>query len=488
MVKPLVIITGMTYFRIRSGSSNSSIYQFFQDLKEAIAGSERDFTRIPLRKAILLLSIPMVLEMIMESVFALADIFFVSRLGAEAVATVGITESLMTIIYAIGIGLSVGTTALVSRRIGEKRPGEAAVAAVQAIFTGLVVSLLFSVTGIFFARDLLGLMGASEATVEMGYMYPAIMLGGNGVIMLLFIINAVFRSSGDAAISMRILWFANILNIILDPLLIFGLGPFPELGVRGAAVATNTGRGIAVIYQLYLLGKGRYRVKVRANQVVIRIKEMVKLVKLSLGAIGQYIIATSSWIFLVWVVTSLGEDVVAGYTVAIRIIMFVLLPSWGMANAAATLVGQNLGANKPERAERSAWVVGIGNMVFLGLVSVIFIAIPGAFIGFFIDGVAEPVVFQSGVTCLRVVSFGFLIYAMGMVMINSINGAGDTATPVWINFIAFWLIEIPLAYLFTHVMELHINGVCYAILIGEAALTFIAIEVFRRGKWKLKKV
>jgi len=426
--------------------------------------------------------------MIMESVFALVDIFFVSRLGAEAVATVGITESLMTIIYAIGMGLSVGTTALVSRRIGEKRPEQASVAAVQAIFTGVVVSLLFSATGIFFAKDLLRLMGASETTIETGYLYPAIMLGGNGVIMLLFIINAVFRSSGDAAISMRVLWFANVLNIVLDPLLIFGWGPFPELGVTGAAAATNIGRGVAVIYQLYLLGRGRYRVKVKTAQIVIRMKETIRLVKLSLGAIGQNLIATSSWVFLVWVVTSLGEEVVAGYTIAIRVVMFVLLPSWGMANAAATLVGQNLGAQKPERAERSAWVVGIGNMVFLGLVSIIFIAIPDSFIGFFVNGANEPVVLRSGTTCLRMISFGFLVYAMGMVMVNSINGAGDTSTPVWINFIAFWLMEIPLAYLFTGVFDLHINGVCYAILIGESALTFISMAIFRRGRWKLKMV
>jgi putative MATE family efflux protein len=478
----------MSPFSIRSRFSKSAFLDFLSDLKEAIGGSERDFTQIPISKAILLLSIPMVLEMIMESVFALVDIFFVSRIGAEAVATVGITESLMTVVYAIGIGFSVGTTALVSRRIGEKRPEEASVAAVQAIFTGLLVSLLFSAVGIFYAKDLLRLMGASTGTVETGYMYPAIMLGGNAVIMLLFIINAVFRSSGDAAISMRVLVIANLLNIILDPLFIFGIGPFPEMGVKGAAVATTIGRGTAVLYQLYLLGKGKYRVKVRARQIVIKFHEMVKLVKLSLGAIGQYIIATSSWIFLVWVVTSLGEEVVAGYTIAIRIIMFVLLPSWGMANAAATLVGQNLGAQRPERAERSAWIVGIGNMVFLGLVSIVFIVIPGAFIGFFINGTQEPVVMESGITFLRVVSFGFMVYAMGMVMVNSINGAGDTATPIWINFIAFWLLEIPLAFLFTHVLDLRINGICYSILIGESTLTLIAMAVFAKGRWKTKQV
>lgn len=478
----------MLYSKTNSKFSSSLLRQFFRDLREAIGGSEKDFTQIPLSKAILLLSIPMVLEMIMESVFALVDIFFVSRLGSEAIATVGITESLMTIIYAIGIGLSVGTTALVSRRIGEKKPEQAAVAAVQAIFAGIVVSVLFSAIGIFFAKDLLRLMGASEATVEMGYMYPTIMLGGNVVIMLLFIINAVFRSSGDAAISMRVLWFANIINIILDPLLIFGIGPFPELGIKGAAVATNIGRGTAVVYQLYLLGKGSHRVKIRAKQLVVKIGEMIKLVKLSVGAIGQYLIATSSWIFLVWVVTGLGEEVVAGYTIAIRIIMFALLPSWGLANAAATLVGQNLGADKPDRAERSAWVVGIGNMVFLGLMSILFISIPDTFIGFFVDGTLEPVVMHSGLTCLRIISFGFLVYAMGQVMVNSINGAGDTTTPVWINFIAFWLLEIPLAYILTNVLDLHINGVCYAILISEAAMTFMAIAIFRRGKWKLKKV
>jgi putative MATE family efflux protein len=478
----------MLYLILKTLFSRNFFREIFHDIRESISGSERDFTQIPIGKAILLLSIPMILEMIMESVFALVDIFFVSRLGADAVATVGITESLMTIIYAIGIGLGVGTTAMVSRRIGEKRPEDASVASVQAIITGMFVSLLFTVIGLFYAKDLLGMMGASAETVEMGYMYPTIMLGGNMVIMLLFIMNAVFRSSGDAAISMRVLWFANILNIILDPMLIFGIGPFPELGIKGAAVATNIGRGMAVLYQFYLLGKGKHRVKIRADQIVIRFREMLKLVKLSLGAIGQYLISTSSWIVLVWVVTSLGEEVVAGYTIAIRILLFALLPAWGLANAAATLVGQNLGANQPERAERSAWVVGIANMIFLGLVSIIFIAIPDQFIGFFINRVEEPIVMQSGITCLRVVSFGFGVYALGQVMLNAINGAGDTATPIWINFVAFWLLEIPLAFLFTKVLDLDIHGVSYSILISNTALTLIALAVFRRGKWKLAMV
>jgi putative MATE family efflux protein len=460
----------------------------WSDLKEAIRGSEQDFTAIPLSKAILLLSIPMVLEMIMESVFALVDIYFVSRLGAQEVAVVGITESLMTIIYSIGMGLSVGTTALVARRIGEKKKREAAVSAVQAIFAALIASVIFSVIGIFFARDLLRMMGASAETIEMGYHYPMIMLGGNGIIMLLFVINAVFRSSGDAALSMRVLVIANLLNIILDPMLIFGLGPFPELGLKGAAIATNVGRGIAVIYQVYLLARGNQRIRIMFQDVRLKVGVIWKVVKLSLGAIGQNLIGTSSWIFLVWVITGLGEEVVAGYTIAIRIIIFVLLPSWGMANAAATLVGQNLGADRPDRAERSAWTIGGINMVLLGLVSVIFIAVPQAFIGFFVESEGTPVVWESAIICLRVVSFGFIIYALGMVMIQSINGAGDTATPVWLNLIAFWAIEIPVAYLLTHTLDMGVYGVCYAIIIAESVYAITAMLIFRRGRWKLTRV
>ncbi|MFC2089308.1 MATE family efflux transporter [Bacteroidota bacterium] len=462
--------------------------ELWSDLKEAIKGSEKDFTKIPISKAIILLSIPMVLEMIMESIFALVDIYFVSRLGSQEVAVVGITESLMTIVYAIGMGLSVGTTALVSRRIGERNPRAAAKAAVQAIIASIAVSLIFSFIGIFFAKDLLRFMGAEPDTIEMGFHYPMIMLGGNAVIILLFVINAVFRSSGDAAISMRVLWIANLLNILLDPLLIFGLGPFPELGVKGAAIATNIGRGIAVLYQLYLLMKGNYRVRVRLQDIRLQVKTILKVIKLSMGAIGQNIISHSSWVFLVWVITSLGEDVIAGYTIAIRIIIFILLPAWGMANAAATLVGQNLGAKQPERAERSAWIVGGVNMVLLSIVSIVFISVPQVFINFFISAADEPQVWQAGITCLRIVSFGFLIYAIGMVMIQAINGAGDTATPILLNFIAFWIIEIPLAYVLTNVFDLGVHGVCYAILAAETVLAVMAMYIFRKGKWKLKEL
>lgn len=473
---------------IQSIRRNLFSRELWSDLKEAIRGTEKDFTQIPISKAIILLSIPMVLEMIMESVFALVDIYFVSRLGAQEVAVVGITESLMTIVYAIGMGLGVGTTALVSRRIGQKRPREAAQAAVQAIIASVVISLVFSIIGIIYAKELLRFMGASEATIEMGYQYPMIMLGGNAVIMLLFVINAVFRSSGDAAISMRVLWIANLLNIALDPLLIFGWGPFPELGIKGAAIATNTGRGIAVLYQLYLLMKGKYRVRVKLEDVRLQLKTIWKVIKLSLGAIGQNIISHSSWVFLVWVITSLGEEAIAGYTIAIRLIIFILLPAWGMANAAATLVGQNLGANQPDRAERSAWIVGGVNMVLLSLVSVVFISVPHIFINFFVDRALAPEVWQAGITCLRVVSFGFIIYAIGMVMIQAINGSGDTATPIWLNFIAFWIIEIPLAWVLTNVADLGVHGVCYAIITAETMLALMAMYIFRRGKWKLKEV
>jgi putative MATE family efflux protein len=462
-----------------------SIQSLWTDIKEAISGTDRDFTSDSIGKALLILSIPMVLEMIMESVFAVVDIFFVSRLGADAVATVGITESSMTIVYAIAMGLSTATTALIARRIGEKKAGKAGVVAFQAIISGLVVSILIAIPGMIYAKEFLLLMGASEKMAEEGYMFPAIMFGGNSVIMLLFIINAVFRSSGDAAISMRVLIFANLINLILDPLLIFGIGPFPELGLKGAAVATTTGRGLAVCYQFYLLFKGNKRIRMELQHLKIKLKVMVQLFKLSAGGILQYTIATSSWIALYRIISELGSEVMAGYTISIRIVVFVLLPSWGLSNAASTLVGQNLGAKQPERAERTVWITGYINMVLLGLVGLILIVFPEAFIRLFID---NSEVIRNGAISLRIISFGFISYAMGMVLTQAFNGSGDTITPTRMNLFCFWLFEFPMAYLLAIVLDMKIYGISIAIVAAETALTITAWYYFRKGKWKTVKV
>ncbi len=457
----------------------------WQDIKESIAGTERDFTETSLGRAIFILAVPMVLEMIMESVFAVVDIFFVSKLGADAVATVGITESVMTVVYAIGVGLAMGTTALVSRRIGEKKPKEAGVVAFQSILVGVIISILIAIPGVLFAREFLQIMGASTKMAENGYWFPTIMFGGNMVIMLLFIINAVFRSSGDAAISMRVMWVANIINIILDPILIFGLGPFPELGLMGAAIATTIGRGLAVIYQFYLLFNGKFRIRLYWESIKIKFDVILNLLKVSAGGIFQNLIGTSSWILLVRIIAVSGPDAIAGYTIAIRIILFLLLPAWGLSNAAATLVGQNLGADQPERAEKSVWITGYVNMIFMGTMGLILIFFPEFFVRLFIDDLA---VVNNGITALRIISIGFLFYALGMVMIQGFNGSGDTITPTKINIISFWLIEIPLAYLLAIVLNMGLTGASIAIITAEAALAIMALYLFRQGKWKLRKV
>ncbi len=458
---------------------------FFSDVKDAVAGSEQDFTEVKLSRAILLLSIPAVLEMIMESVFVIVDIFFVSKLGADAVATVGLTESMITIIYAISLGLATATTSMVSRRIGEKDPEKASKTAFQAIFTGIIVSLLIAIPGTIYSVRLLELMGASETITEQLSGYTKIMLGGNIVIMLLFIINAIFRSAGDAAVAMRVLWLGNIINIILDPCLIFGLGPFPELGVTGAAVATTTGRGIAVLYQFWLLFYGRKRIQLSIKQLNINVKIITRLIKLSLGSIGQNLIGTISWIALVRIISVFGSEIVAGYTIAIRIVSFVLLPSWGISNAASTLVGQNLGAKKPERAERAVMATGWVNMILLGVVGLILVLFPSYFISFFIK---DKIVLEAGVECLRIVSIGFIAYGFGMVLVNSFNGAGDTTTPLKINIFAFWCIEIPLAWVLSMRAGMNQQGVFTAIVIAESIMTLTAWIIFRQGKWKLKEV
>ncbi|HUS86247.1 MAG TPA: MATE family efflux transporter [Bacteroidales bacterium] len=476
----------MIYRRNLTRSFNkNNVKKIYKDLFEAISGTEQDFTEGKLSRAIFLLSIPMVLEMIMESIFAVVDIYFVSKLGPDSVATVGITESLITIVYAIAIGLSMATTSIVSRRIGEKDPGEAGRTAFQSIITGLFASLLIAIPGFIFASDLLRLMGANDLIIRELSGYTKIMLGGNVVIMLLFIINAVFRSSGDAAISMRVLWIGNIINIILDPCLIFGWGPFPELGIAGAAVATTTGRGVAVIYQFYLLFRGNKRVRILALHIGVNFRLIGKILKISLGGIGQNLIATSSWVALVRIISVFGSEALAGYTIAIRIVLFALLPSWGVSNAAATLVGQNLGAKKPERAERAVWVTGWVNMILLGIIGAILIIYPGRFISFFID---DPQVMESGILGLKIISAGFIAYGLGMVLVNSFNGSGDTVTPAKINLVAFWLIEIPLAYFLAIKSGMNEKGVFIAIVIAETIMTIIAWMIFRRGKWKLNEV
>ena len=466
----------------------SSVARFtvlWQDIKESVAGTERDFTKAPLSRAILILAVPMVLEMLMESVFAVVDIFFVSKLGPEAVATVGITESVMTIVYAVASGLSVATTALVARRIGEKRKKEAGVVAFQAILAGIFISLLISVPGLLFAKEFLLLMGATDSMAEEGKLYPAIIFGGNAVVMLLFIINAVFRSSGDAAISMRVVWFANIINLVLDPLLIFGYGPFPELGLAGAAIATTIGRGLAVLYQFYLLFRGNFRIKLYLKSIQIKVKVMVELLQISGGGILQNLVATSSWIFLVRIISVSGPEALAGYTIAIRIILFSLLPAWGLSNAASTLVGQNLGAKHPQRAERSVWITGYANMAFMGLIGLFMALFPDFFIRLFI---ADQAVIDFGSMALRIISYGFIFYALGMVLIQGFNGSGDTFTPTKINLFCFWLIEIPLAYLLSITLNLGLMGASIAIVVAESLLAIIAWLLFRRGKWKLREV
>jgi putative MATE family efflux protein len=467
---------------IRNGSR---IRAFFSDVIEAVSGTEQDFTEGKLSRAILLLSIPAVLEMIMESIFVVVDIFFVSKLGADAVATVGLTESMITIVYAISIGLATATTSMVSRRIGEKNADEASGTSFQAILTGIVVALLIGIPGALNADKLLRLMGASPEIVNHMSGYTTVMLGGNIVIMMLFIINAIFRSAGDAAVAMRVLWVGNIINIVLDPCLIFGLGPFPKLGVTGAAVATTTGRGIAVLYQFYLLFLGRKRIRLSIKHLGVNLRIIVRLIRLSAGSIGQNLIGTTSWIALVRIISVFGSEIVAGYTIAIRIISFILLPSWGISNAAATLVGQNLGAKKPKRAERAVMITGWANMILLGIIGLVIVIIPAPFIKLFIH---DPVVLKSGIECLRIVSIGFVAYGFGMVLVNSFNGAGDTTTPLKINIIAFWMIEIPLAWILAIKAGMKEEGVFTAIVIAESIMTCTAWMVFRRGKWKLKEV
>jgi len=458
---------------------------FWSSVREALRGSRQDFTEVPIRRAILLLAVPMILEMSMESLFAIVDIFWVSRLGAEAVATVGLTEAMLTLIYTVAMGLSIGATATVARRIGEKDPERAARSAVQVLLLGLALAIPIGVAGALSAPRLLGLMGASTEVMTRGHGYTAVMLGGNATVLLLFLGNAIFRGAGDAAVAMRVLGLANALNILLGPCFIFGLGPFPELGVKGAAVATNIGRGAGVVYLLFRLWRGGAHLRLERRHLALELHTMAALVRLSATGMFQMLVGMTSWLALIRILSGFGSAALAGYTIAIRIIIFALLPSWGLGNAAATLVGQNLGAGKPERAEQAVWRAGFHNMTFLGVIGLGFVLFAELLIGVFTqDAQVRP----YGVSCLRTVSLGFLFYAYGMVMSQAFNGAGAVWTPTLINLFCFWLWQLPLAYTLAHWMRRGPGGMFAAITIAWSTYAVVSALIFRRGRWKLKKV
>jgi len=457
---------------------------FWRTVGQALRGVRHDYTEGPIGRAIVLLAVPMVLEMVLESVFAVVDVFWVSRLGADAIATVGLTESMLALIYSLAIGLSMGAAATVARRIGEKNPDAAARAAVQSIALGIAAAVPIGIVGAILAPRLLAAMGASPGVIANSG-FTRVMLGANVVILLLFLINAVFRGAGDPSIAMRTLWLANAFNLLFDPCFIFGLGPFPRLGVMGAAVATTCGRGIGVLFQLWTLRRGRGRIVIRREHISIDPPAMLRLLKISGNGIFQAMIGMASWIGIVRILSAFGSAVVAGYTIGIRIIVFAILPSWGLSNAAATMVGQNLGARKPDRAERSVYIAALYNMIFLGAVGVVFVLLAGPLIRLF---TADPAVLPFGTACLRIVSYGFLFYAVGMVMTQAFNGAGDTWTPTRINFCIFWLFEIPLAYVLSRRVGLGPRGVFAAIAIAFSTLAVVSTTIFRRGRWKEKKV
>ncbi|HXH69836.1 MAG TPA: MATE family efflux transporter [Pyrinomonadaceae bacterium] len=481
------------------GTENNS---FWSILREAVAGSERDFTQGSIGLAIFLLAVPMILEMLMESIFALVDIFFVAHLGAESVAVVGLTESMLAIVYAVAIGLSIGATATVARRTGEKDAEGAARTAAHAIYLGVIVSLVMSAIGIIFAPTFLSLLGAEPRVVVEGTTFTRIMLGGNAVIVFLFLLNAVFRGAGDAAIAMRVLILANLLNIILAPCFIlgsdifafFGVNApqaildnwiFPKLGVTGAAVGTTIGRGVGVLFAAWYLFRKSGRITIHKQHWTFDSEIFSSLVKIAAPAVLQFTIATASWSALVRVIAGFGSEAIAGYVIGLRVIMFALLPAVGLSNAAATLVGQNLGAEKPERAEASVWKAAFINAAVLGAVSLLFLFFSEKIVGFFTD---EAQVLAYGTDCLHIVAYGFVFYGFGMVLESSFNGAGDTWTPTYLNLFIFWLFEIPLAYTLAYRFDFGADGVFWAITIAFSLLAIVSAVLFKRGKWKSKIV
>lgn len=452
---------------------------------DALRGKEHDYTRGSLRYAVILLAIPMVLEMAMESVFAVVDIFFVSRLGSWAVAVVGLTEAVITLIYAVAIGFSMAVTAVIARRIGEGDAEHAALTAGQVLLIGFIMSMIVASIGLFFAEDVLRLMGAEDDVIEQGSLYTTIMLGGCITIIYIFVIAAIFRGAGNAIIAMRALWLANGINIVLDPCLIYGVGPFPEMGVTGAAVATNIGRGIGVLYLLYHLFAGDTRIRMQLRHLRFAAREALGLLRVSVGGVLQFFIATASWVFLMRIVAQFGSEAVAAYTIAIRVAMFTFLPAWGLSNAAATLTGQCLGAGNMLRAEQSVWLTARYNMIFMATVAVILLVFAEGIIRLF---TVEPAVVEIGRDSLRIIALGYPLFALGMVLTQAFNGAGDTTTPTWINFICFWMVQIPLAWLVANWFGWQTLGVAAAVTFSESLIAGVALWQFRKGRWKTTRV
>lgn len=466
-------------------SSPAEERSFWGSVLDALKGTHQDFTEGSISRAVFVLATPMVLEMLMESLFAIVDMFWVTRLGANAVATVGLTESMLTVIFSIAFGVSMSTTAMVARRIGEKDVVGARTAAAQSILLGVAIAILFGTPCALFAPQLLSAMGASPDLIAGGRHYTTIAFSSSISIMLLFLNNAIFRGAGDAAIAMRVLWVSNAINLIIDPCLIFGLGPFPALGVTGAAVSTLIGRTCGVVYQFYVLGKGQGRVHLHWREIRLVPPVLWSLVRVSATGVTQFLIGHSSWVLLVRMASTFGSAAVAGYAIGVRIFIFIILPSWGLSGAAATMVGQNLGAGKPERAERAVYLTGFYNMLFLGSVAVVFIAIPSTIVSLF---TTDPAVMPIGIDFLRIIALGNLAYAFGMVMVQALNGSGDTVTPTLINIVGYWLFEIPLAWYLAFHTHLQIRGVFTAIPVAEALITCLGFSYFLRGKWKAKKI
>lgn len=464
-------------------TKTASLFRLF---KQAINGSEQNFTEGNINKAIFLLAIPMIVEMGMESIFAVVDIFFVSKLNdSNAVAAVGYTESVLSILYSLAMGLGMGATAIVARRVGEHDKEGASTAAVQALYLGLGVSFTVSMIGMFFYKDILLMMGASQEVITSSSSYAFWMFTGNYTVTFLFLINAIFRGAGNAAIAMKALMLANIINIILDPIFIFGWGPIPAMGVEGAAIATNIGRGTGVLFQLYFLLNGRSIIRIGWNNLALKSSIIFNVIKVSGGSILQFIIGSASWIFLMKLMSSFGEDAVAGYTIAIRVFIFTLLPSWGLANAGATLVGQNLGALQPDRAETSVWRAAYINAFVMAFVMILFLTIAPQIIGVFTN---QPDVLKYGVQALRYVSIGYIFYGYGMVVVQGLNGAGDTYTPTILNIFGFWIFQIPFAYMAVNLLDWGPKGVFIAIVLAETLMAIAGIIIFRRGKWKTIKI